>query len=163
MRTLEWVGRGDIPVYEGLPHPVVRTDFPVSRATKRDPKVHLEVLPIPAPTGAKQGLPAPVFLSQKLAQSPGEITLVAVGPLSNVAAAIAIDPAFVGNVGQLIIMGGAINKSNITPSAEFNIWADPEAAAQVFGAGFSNITLVPLDATHEALVSAEQCQGPRPA
>ena len=123
--------------------------------------MHLAVLPTPAPTGAKRGLSAPVFLSQKFAQSPGEITLVAVGPLSNLAAAIAIDPAFVGNVGQLIIMGGAINKSNITPSAEFNIWGDPEAAAQVFGAGFSKITLVPLDATHEALVSAEQCQALR--
>ena len=62
---------------------------------------------------------------------------MAVGPLSNVAAALAIDPAFVTNVDQLIIMGGAIDKSNITPSAEFNIWADPEAAAQVFSAGFS--------------------------
>ena len=161
LRTLEWVGRGDIPVYEGLSHPIVRTDFPVSRAAKRDPKVHMAVLPMPAPAGTKQDLPAPVFLTQRFAQSPGEIALVAVGPLSNVAAAIAIDPIFVRNVGQLIIMGGAIDKSNITPSAEFNIWADPEAAAQVFSAGFSRITLVPLDATHDALVSAEQCQALR--
>ena len=161
LRTLEWIGRGDIPVYEGLSHPIVRTDFPVSRATKRDPKVHMSVLPIPAPTGSKQSLSAPVFLAQRFAESPGEIVLVAVGPLSNVAAAMAIDPAFVSNVAELIIMGGAINKSNITPSAEFNIWADPEAASQVLGAGFAKITLVPLDATHDALVSSEQCQSLR--
>jgi inosine-uridine nucleoside N-ribohydrolase len=54
-------------------------------------------------------------------------------------------------------MGGAINKSNITPSAEFNIWADPEAAAVMLAAAFPKITLVPLDATHQALVSLDQC------
>jgi purine nucleosidase/ribosylpyrimidine nucleosidase len=74
------------------------------------------------------------------------------------AAAIALDPAFPGNVAELIIMGGAINKSNVTPSAEFNIWADPEAAAKVFGAGFAKVTMLPLDATHKALVSMERAR-----
>ena len=161
LRTLEWIGRGDIPVYEGLSRPIVRTDFPTSRATKRDPKVHMATLPLPASKGRKQAVSAPIFLAQRFAETPGEITLIAVGPLSNIAAALAIDPAFVTNVANLIIMGGAINKSNITPSAEFNIWADPEAAAQVFNAGFQRITLVPLDATHEALISAEQCRALR--
>ncbi|SHG36093.1 purine nucleosidase [Kaistia soli DSM 19436] len=161
LRTLEWIGRGDIPVYEGLPTPIVRPDFPTPRATKRDPKVHMNVLPLPAPKGQQQPKSAPVFLSEAFAAQPGNITLIAVGPLSNVAAAIAIDPAFASNVDELIIMGGAINKSNITPSAEFNIWADPEAAAQVFRAGFRKVTLVPLDATHEALVSREQCEALR--
>ena len=157
LRTLEWIGQADIPVYEGLAHPIVRSDFPVPRASKRDPKVHLAVLPLPAAKTAKRSLAAPTFLTQIFAKDPGEITLVAVGPLSNLAAAIALDPSFVGNVRELMIMGGAINKSNVTPSAEFNIWADPEAAAQVFNAGFKKVTLVPLDATHEALVSSEQC------
>ncbi|MDG4889831.1 nucleoside hydrolase [Mesorhizobium sp. WSM4887] len=157
LRTLEWIGRGDIPVYEGLATPIVRPDFPTPRATKRDPKVHMAVLPVPAPKGRKQDKPAPIFLSEIFASNPNQITLVAVGPLSNLAATIAVDPAFPSNVSHLIIMGGAINKSNITPSAEFNIWADPEAAAQVFRAGFKKITLVPLDATHEALVSSDQC------
>ena len=161
LRTLEWIGRSDISVYEGLDRPIVRADFPTPRATKRDPKVHMATLPLPVPKGRKQALSAPIFLAQRFAQAPGEITLVAVGPLSNVAAALAIDPAFATNVGHLIIMGGAINKSNITPSAEFNIWADPEAAAQVFAAGFPRITLVPLDATHDALISSSQCQALR--
>jgi len=157
LRTLEWIGRGEIPVYEGLSHPIVREDFPTPRATKRDPKVHMAVLPLPESKGQKQELSAAIFLARAFAQAPGEITLVAVGPLSNLAAAIAIDPTFASNVAELIIMGGAVNKSNITPAAEFNIWADPEAAAQVFRAGFKKVTLVPLDATHEALVSQEQC------
>jgi inosine-uridine nucleoside N-ribohydrolase len=161
LRTLDWIGRSDIPVYQGLSQPIVREDFPTPRATKRDPKVHMAVLPLPAATSVKKELSAPVFLSEVFAEQPGEITLVAVGPLSNLAAAIAIDPDFAGNCAELIIMGGAVNKSNITPSAEFNIWADPEAAAQVFRAPFRKITLVPLDATHEALVSKDQCEGLR--
>lgn len=158
LRTLEWIGRADIPVYEGLAHPIVRNDFPVPRATKRDAKVHMEALPLPEAKGRKQKLPAPLFLTEVFAQNPGAITLVAVGPLSNVAAAIALDPAFVGNVAELMIMGGAINKSNVTPSAEFNIWTDPEAASVVLSAGWRKATMVPLDATHEALISLDQCR-----
>jgi inosine-uridine nucleoside N-ribohydrolase len=158
LRTLEWIGKGDIPVYEGLAHPIVRSDFPTPRATKRDAKVHMSVLPLPEAKGSKQNLPAPALLSAIFAAQPNEITLVAVGPLSNLAAAIALDQSFVGNVQELMIMGGAIDKSNVTPSAEFNIWADPEAAAMVLSAGFRKVTLVPLDATHEALISLDQCR-----
>ncbi len=158
LRVLEWIGRPDIPVYEGLARPSVRGDFPTPRAVKRDAKVHMEVLPLPEAKGRKQRLPAPVFLTEVFAQNPGEITLVAVGPLSNLAAAIALDPAFVGNVAELVIMGGAIDKSNVTPSAEFNIWADPEAASVVLSAGWRKATMVPLDATHEALISLDQCR-----
>ncbi len=158
LRTLEWIGRGDIPVYEGLTHPIVRTDFPEARGQKRDPKVHMATLPLPEAKGRKQALSAPEYLAHAFSEAPGEVTLVAVGPLSNLGAAIALDPNFSKNVRELIIMGGAIDKSNVTPSAEFNIWADPEAAAMVFAAGFRKVTLVPLDATHEALVSSEQCR-----
>jgi inosine-uridine nucleoside N-ribohydrolase len=161
LRTLDWIGRGDIPVYEGLSRPIVRADFPVPRATKRDANVHMAVLPLPDAKSKKQSLAAPAYLNQVFAKRPGEATLVAVGPLSNLAAAIALDPSFVGNVPELMIMGGAINKSNVTPSAEFNIWADPEAAAVVFSAGFRKVTMVPLDATHQALISLDQCRALR--
>ena len=157
LRTLDWIGRGDIPVYEGLAKPIVRADFPVPRALKRDAKVHLATLPVPEALSAKQQLSAPEYLVRAFAGSPSEIVLVAVGPLSNLAAAIALDPAFASNVSELIIMGGAIDRSNVTPSAEFNIWADPEASAMVLSAPFAKITLVPLDATHQALISLEQC------
>jgi len=158
LRTLDWIGRGEIPVYEGLAKPIVRGDFPVPRALNRNPGVHMEILPLPEAGHAKQTLSAPEFLARAFRESPGEIVLVAVGPLSNLAAAIALDPAFARHTAELIIMGGAIDKSNVTPSAEFNIWADPEAAAVVLAADFPRITLVPLDATHQALVSLAQCE-----
>jgi inosine-uridine nucleoside N-ribohydrolase len=118
----------------------------------------MEALPLPEAKSRKQSAPAPAFLAETFAKSPGEVTLVAVGPLSNLAAAIALDPVFVSNVAELMIMGGAINKSNVTPSAEFNIWADPEAASVVLTAGWRKATMVPLDATHEALISLDQCR-----
>ena len=159
LRTLDLIGRGDIPVYaRGLARArSCAATFPTPRATKRDAKVHLAVLPFPEARSVKKPLSAPEYLVHTFADQPGEIVLVAVGPLSNLAAAIALDPAFPGHVAELVIMGGAIDKSNVTPSAEFNIWADPEAAAVVLAAAFPKITLVPLDATHQALISREQC------
>ncbi len=84
--------------------------------------------------------------------------LVPVGPLTNIAAAITADPDFVKNVPEIVIMGGAHYTGNVTPAAEFNVWADPEAAAIVFSAGFAKLTLVPLDATFQALVTSEQAK-----
>jgi inosine-uridine nucleoside N-ribohydrolase len=145
-------------VYEGLARPIVRTDFPMPRAAKRDAKVHPALLPLPPAHGSKTGVSAPVFLAGAFAKGGADTTLVAVGPLSNLAAAVTLDPSFVANVPELMITGGAIDKSNVTPSAEFNIWADPEAAAVVLSAGFKKITMVPLDATHQALISLDQCR-----
>lgn len=156
LRVLEWIGRGDIPVYAGMNKQVARQDFPAPRAKRRDPKVHMPVLPLPEPKGSRHAKSAPQFLVDGFTAEPG-MTLVAVAPMSNLATAIALDPAFVGNVGELVIMGGGIFRSNMTASAEFNIWADPEAASVVFSAGFSKITLIPLDATHQARISLAQC------
>src|ERR1700733_3856726 len=115
LRTLDWIGRGEIPVHEGLSRPIVRSDFPVPRAVNRNPGVHMESLPLPEARHAKQALSAPEFLVRAFRESPGEIVLVAVGPLSNLAAAIALDPAFARNTAELIVMGGAVDKSNVTP------------------------------------------------
>lgn len=116
LRTLDWIGRNDIPVHEGASHPIVRMDFPVPRAIKKDVKVHMSELPIPPPVSKKQELSAPEFLVRAFREARGDTTLVAVGPLTNLAAAIALDPKFVENVPELVIMGGAIDKSNITES-----------------------------------------------
>ena len=86
------------------------------------------------------------------------IALVPVGPLTNIAMAIKAEPRIVERIPETIIMGGAHESGNTTPSAEFNIWVDPEAARVVFGAGLRNLTLVPLDATHQALVSLDDCR-----
>jgi inosine-uridine nucleoside N-ribohydrolase len=87
-----------------------------------------------------------------------DLTLVALGPLTNVALAVAADPAAMAGLGRLVAMGGAVDvKGNVTPSAEFNMHVDPEAAARVLAAGLS-IDLVPLDATHQATVSRRELE-----
>lgn len=158
LRALDFVGRGDVPVHEGLNAPLARPDFPVPRALKPETGIHGRQLPIPDTARSKQEAGAVEFLIETYRAATDEIVLMPVGPLSNIAAVLAVDPRFVERVPEVIIMGGAHHKGNITPSAEFNIWADPEAAAQVFRAGFAKVTLVPLDATHEALVSLDQCR-----
>jgi inosine-uridine nucleoside N-ribohydrolase len=161
LRTLDLIGRADVPVYEGLNQPIARLDFPVPRAIKKDVQVHMAELPFPPARSTKQAMSAPEFLVKAFAGEHRDAVLVPVGPLSNIAAAIKLDPNFVNNVSEVMIMGGAVDKSNITASAEFNIWADPEAAQVVFEAGFKKLTLVPLDATHRALVSLDQCNAMR--
>jgi inosine-uridine nucleoside N-ribohydrolase len=71
---------------------------------------------------------------------------------------VLLDPGFARRVPELMIMGGAHAIGNVTPSAEFNAWADPEAAAMVYAAGFPKVTMVPLDATHRALITKSQCE-----
>jgi inosine-uridine nucleoside N-ribohydrolase len=153
LRTLEFIGRGDIPVYQGLDRPLARPDFPIPRALKFDNGVHGRELPIPDTTLRKKDTSAVDFLIDAYRSTTEEIVLMPVGPLSNIAAALALYPKLADLVPEVIIMGGAHHKGNITPSAEFNIWADPEAAAKVFAAGFRKVALLPLDATHKALVS----------
>ncbi len=77
----------------------------------------------------------------------GEITLVPIGPLTNIAQAVQKDPEFAKNVKEVVIMGGAEHGGNMSPRAEFNFWTDPEAAKIVFQAGFERVTMVGLDAT----------------
>jgi inosine-uridine nucleoside N-ribohydrolase len=84
----------------------------------------------------------------------GPLTLIAVGPLTNVATALERAPHIAANLERISIMGGAIGLGNRTPSAEFNIYVDPEAAAAVFASGVP-ITLLPLEATHRALATDE--------
>jgi inosine-uridine nucleoside N-ribohydrolase len=159
LRVLDHIGRSDIPVYEGLARPLVRSNFPVPRA--QDDlvgKIHGRTLPIPATKRQKADKGAVEFLIETYREATDEIILVPVGPLSNIAAALALDPKFVERVPEVVIMGGGHEIGNVTPSAEWNIWCDPEAAAMVFEAGFRKLTLVPLDATHRALVTLEDCQ-----
>ena len=77
--------------------------------------------------------------------------------MSNIATALTAEPRLRDLIPELVIMGGANRYGNVTPRAEFNVWADPEAARIVLGSGVRKITLVPLDATHQALVSLDDC------
>lgn len=159
LRVLDWIGRPDIPVYPGLPRPLVRHGFPGERHFEGggagDP--HGIELPLPPPETAAQDTGAVEFLLHTLRTATEPITLVAVGPLSNLGAALAIDPSLTGAVDELVVMGGGHATANVTASAEFNVWADPEAAQMVFTAGFERFTLVTLDATHQAVVTRDDC------
>ena len=163
LRVLDFIGRSQVPVYEGLARPLVRLDFPTPKSYGRDSAedMHGTELPIPAPTSVKQDTGAVEFLVETLRATTEQITLVPVGPLSNIGAALAIDPRIADAVHRVVIMGGGHAFGNETASAEFNIWADPEAADMVFAAGFRDLTLVPLDATHRALVTKADCDASR--
>jgi inosine-uridine nucleoside N-ribohydrolase len=93
-----------------------------------------------------------LIIERALAPSDRPLTIVAVGPLTNVAAALEREPGIRSRIDRISIMGGAIGLGNVTPSAEFNILVDPEAAEIVLNAGIP-VTLVPLEVTHRALAT----------
>ncbi|THG33281.1 nucleoside hydrolase [Naasia lichenicola] len=156
LRVLDYIGHPEIPVYEGAKEAIVRKDLPIPRKDRMsEADSHGLELPIPQPTSVKQSAHAVEYLIETYRSATEPITLVPVGPLTNIALAIKLDPGFVDRVPELVIMGGGHEISNTTAAAEFNIWVDPEAADVVFQAGFAKITLVPLEATHQALVSLD--------
>ncbi len=96
------------------------------------------------------------FIIQSLLNSsPNEITIVAVGPLTNIAMAVRLEPAIIPRIKEIVLMGGSIAGGNITPSAEFNIHADPEAASIVFTCG-APITMIGLDVTTTVLLDEKR-------
>ncbi|MET0134567.1 MAG: nucleoside hydrolase [Kibdelosporangium sp.] len=159
LRVLDFVGRSEIPVFRGLAHPIARRGFPGSLHFQRGGRndMHGGSLPLPEAHTKAQPTGAVEFLVETLRSTTEQLTLVPVGPLSNIATALSIDPAIRESVAELVIMGGAHAYGNVTASAEFNVWADPEAANMVLSAGFRRLTLVPLDATHQALVTRADC------
>lgn len=162
LRVLDNINRS-VPVYEGLSRPLARMDFPVARAFRQAQKVettmHGLTLELPSATSRKSDQHAVNYLIETFnGTDADEIVLIATGPLSNLAAAFALDPQLAQKIPKVIIMGGAHALGNVTPSAEFNIWADPEAARVTFLSGIRDLTVVPLDATHEAIVSLDDCQ-----
>lgn len=146
IRVREFIGAVDVPVVAGSPRPLLRAPITADRAHGES---GLEGARLPAPVSAPRAGHAADFLADTIAAAPGEITLVATGPLTNVALAVRRAPEMVSQVRDLVIMGGSAGRGNVTPAAEFNIFADPEAAAIVFDAGWT-VTMVGLDVTLEA-------------
>jgi inosine-uridine nucleoside N-ribohydrolase len=157
LRVLDHIGRPDIPVYRGLDKPFGPIAVPQPATDDHSGgKMHPEHLDLPATALVAQPTPAVEWLVSTLRERDEPVTLVAVGPLTNIAAAVTLDPELVEKVDELVIMGGAHAFGNATPSAEANIWHDPISADVVLRAGFRRVVLVPLDATHEALVTDAQ-------
>src|SRR4029077_7269016 len=94
------------------------------------------------------------FIRTTVRKHPGEITLITIGPLTNVAMALDLDPDLHGMIPRIVMMGGSLSGGNITPAAEFNIYVDPEAARIVFQSGIP-ITMVGLDAHRKTPLTAE--------
>ena len=151
LAVLEFLGRKDVPVAAGSPVPLLR---PFTDAHDVHGENGLGAASLPAPRGQPVAAHAVDFLIERIAAAPGEVTLVATGPLTNIALAVRRHPPLVTQVADFVIMGGSASRGNVTPAAEFNIWCDPEAAAIVFAAGW-RVTMAGLDVTHQALATAE--------
>jgi inosine-uridine nucleoside N-ribohydrolase len=159
LRVPSHIGAFDVPVYQGLSRPLVRHDLPIARAEGDvGSTLHGKTLPLPEAKMAAEATSAVEFLIETYRSTTEEITLIPVAPMSNIAAALALYLRLVDLIPEAVIMGGCHAFGNRTASAEFNIWADPEAAAMVLSAGFQKITLVPLDATYSAALSLNDCQ-----
>jgi inosine-uridine nucleoside N-ribohydrolase len=105
---------------------------------------------LPQPTTQVASRDAVGFLARTLEEH-DDVVLVPVGPLTNIALLLAIHPGIERRIGRIVLMGGAIAEGNVTPAAEFNIWADPEAAHRIFTSGV-DVTMIGLDVTHRALM-----------
>jgi inosine-uridine nucleoside N-ribohydrolase len=144
--TLELAGRPDVPVAAGSEQPLrrpLRTAEHVHGATGLDGPHISEPSMIPHELGAVP------FLVNLLQTAEEPVTLVPVGPLTNIARLLTGHPDLVERIERIVLMGGSIGLGNVTPAAEFNIFVDPEAAAVVFGSSI-DVTMIGLDVTHHA-------------
>jgi purine nucleosidase len=152
LRVLERVGLTDVPVAVGAVRPMAQ---PVHLAADVHGSDGLGGLGLPEPSGRPVSHSAAEQLVRLARAHPGELTLLAIGPLTNVAIALLLEPSLPRLISQVVIMGGAFDHhGNITGHAEANIWHDPEAADLVLSAGWP-VTLVPLDVTHATALDAE--------
>ena len=152
IRVLDHVGRDDIPVVAGASRPLVREPRVLPHVFG-DSGLDGPVLPAPARRPAPEH--AIDWMARTFAESDQPVTLVATGPLTNVALLLARYPD--AAVERIVLMGGAIGGGNETPAAEFNIWDDAEAAARVFSSGF-DLAMVGLDVTHQALMTSAHAE-----
>jgi purine nucleosidase len=150
LSVLEFANAGHVPVARGCELPLVQ---PSLLALETHGNTGLGYAKLPRPQIKPIGQHGCDFLIEKILASPGGITLVAVGPLTNVALAIRKEPRLVNALEELIIMGGAIrHEGNATALAEFNTFVDPHAAHIVYHAGIPT-TLVPLDVTYQCILT----------
>lgn len=152
LRLVEIAGRPDIPVAGGAAVPLLRRLVTAAYVHGNNglggvefPEAKIK----PVAEGATE------LIRRVVRANPGEITIVAVGPLTNIATALKVDPAIAPMIKAFALMGGSLSGGNITPAAEFNFYVDPEAARIVFDSGVP-ITMVGLDVTHKVLLHESQ-------
>jgi inosine-uridine nucleoside N-ribohydrolase len=158
LRVLELAGRGDVPVAAGADRPLARELF---IAAYVHGETGMDGPALPEPQGSPVAEHAVDFLAGRILGSERPVTLVPVGPLTNVALLLARYPEAAANVERIVLMGGAVAEGNVTPAAEFNVYVDPEAAWRVIHSGVP-ATMIGLDVTHGALMTdahAERLRG----
>lgn len=148
LTVLTVAGRTDVPVFAGMVRPMTRA---LVTAAHVHGESGLDGPTLPEPSVAASDTHAVDWLAQHLVACDEPIDVVATGPLSNLGMVLRRDPGVARKVRRLVVMGGAVAEGNITPSAEFNIYVDPEAARAVFEAGMP-VTMVGLDVTHRAML-----------
>jgi inosine-uridine nucleoside N-ribohydrolase len=155
IRVLDHLGRDDVPVAAGAHRPLVREPHTAAHVHG---ETGLDGPNLPPPARGPEPKHAIDWIARTLTSEPSPVTLVAIGPLTNVALLLARYPGLEPRIQRLVLMGGAIAEGNVTPAAEFNIWADPEAARRVFSSGL-DVTMVGLDVTHKALLTQADVDG----
>ena len=149
LRVLERAGVHDVPVVVGASRPMAQE---VHYADDWHGTDGLGETHLPEPEGRPAGGTAPEQIIRLARAHPGELTLVAIGPLTNLGIALLLEPALPRLFRDVVVMGGAFDhQGNITSHAEANIWHDPEAAELVLSAGWP-LVLVPLDVTHPTAI-----------
>lgn len=153
LKLIELAGRSDVPVFAGCPRPLFRA--PVTAEAVHG-ETGLNGVDLPKPKTTAQSTHAVTWLVDTLRNAETPVTLCPLGPLTNIAQALVQAPDIVENIDAIIAMAGAVRThGNVTPAAEFNVYADPHAAEIVFACG-CDLTLMPLDVTHRALITAER-------
>lgn len=150
-RIRELMGREDIPVHAGCDRPLVR---PLVTAAHVHGESGLRGLDLPEPARPAGGAHGVDFIVETL-RARDDVVLCPTGPLTNVAMALVKAPDIARRVRRIVLMGGAVAGGNVTPVAEYNIFADPEAADVVFRCG-APITMIGLDCTHRALIGPRE-------
>lgn len=156
LRVIQFM-HSDVPVYRGCAEPIICNQIPerkpeLPRVTRND--CHGDFLPLPEARITPQPEHAVFYLVKTLMESDGDISIAAVGPLTNLAMALRIEPRIQDKIRELVIMGGAHTGANASASAEFNFYADPEAAKIVMDSRIPKVIL-PLDATWRACITEE--------
>jgi inosine-uridine nucleoside N-ribohydrolase len=151
LRLLEHLGRVDIPVYRGAARPI-RGKFHYGYYYHGSAALGVR---LPSPKGRPRTQRAADYIVERARAHRGDLTVLALGPLTNIAAAIAKEPRMAEWVGEIVIMGGAVSgPGNVTPYAEFNTYNDPEAARIVLSSGV-RATLVGLDVCDQVYVQGD--------
>lgn len=150
-RVLQVLGASDIPVHRGASRPLVA---PYQDARHVHGDDGLGGAQLPESQASEQVLAGPAAIIATAALHAGALDVLTLGPLTNLAIAINVRPEVIRQIRRVVVMGGAFAVGgNVTPHAEFNVYVDPDAANQVFNAGFSDITAVGLDITHQTVLS----------